>query len=377
MYNAALLQTAFANLVGWRQNPDPLGWQLTDLMTSSSGLFFNDVHPMLTIENLASIAPEFDLIEATDGARDIAFNLWLKQKTEAALLQVVDSWFADKSEVLTARNLLSRNDLFNVTGNITEVEVLTSGVVGLEVVPARSKSVVVTVERIGIQLDTNQTFFIKLFQSGVLGEVQSVEVVYTGSGAVQWVDVNWSLDGEGAYYILYDQSALFGNYINGIQDFTFDNAGMIAFPTGRFFGATAFSSSEADFAELWDLSTNEYTLATNYGLNMTTNVQCDYTSFLISQKDLFKTALSYQVGMNLLRELAFNPNSKVNRNESNITRSQILFEIDGDTQGRSDFSVMSKLKAVLKSIQFDESSIDKLCLPCRKKGVRYTSIGAM
>lgn len=375
MYNAETLKSDLIGLVGWRQNDDPQGWQLDDLTTSSSGLFFNSVHPMLTIDNLIAIAPEFDIIEANDAARDAAFTKWLKEKTEDGILKAVESWFNEKAELSTARNLLSRNDLFDVTGNITNLENSSGKVVGIEIEPARSRSLKAVIERIGVQFDTNQTVTIKLFKSGQLIHVENEDVIYTGNGSVEWFDVNWELEGEGVYFLAYNQDDILGNAINGVYDHTFQNQGIITFPTGRYYGAVAFNSSSADFTNLWDLSNNQYTVSTNYGLNLQMNVQCDYTTFISEQKNLFKSLIMYEVGIMLLDEILFNPNSKVNRNESNVSHARLLYSIEGDTQGINKLSVGARYNKALKAIQFDNYSIDKICLPCRERSVRYTSIG--
>ena len=77
--------------------------------------------------------------------------------------------------------------------------------------------------------------------------------------------------------------------------------------------------------------------------------------------------------MSLLSEIAFNANARVNRHESNVSINQILFEIQGDTQGRPG-GLMATYKGILKTLQVDQTGIDDLCLPCKRKGVKYLTI---
>ncbi len=375
MYNAQTLKQELIGLVGWRQNPDSAGWQLTEMTSSSSGLWFNGVHPMLSIDNLISICPRFDLIDSDQVATNTAFTNWLQEKTEDAILKAIEAWIDAKFENKTTNNLLNRTDLFDVTGNITDLELSSGDVVGIEVTPSRQKSMTVGINKIGVQLDTNQILSVHLFKSGQVAPVQTVNIDYQGAGSVQWELVNWSLKGEGSYWIAYDQRTLTGNAINGVRDYTFNSRGLTSFPSGRFFSAIAFNAAIANVNDLWDLSKNDFTISTNYGLNFSMDVRCDYTDFIVDQKDLFKTLISLQVGMDLLREIAFNPQSRVNRNEANVTRSQLLYEIDGDTQGRNDFSVLGRYKKALGAIQFDTTGIDKTCLPCRRRAIRHKAIG--
>jgi len=68
-------------MLGWDSSSDPCTNGLlelsTDLQSSDSGLYYNNVHPLLTIENLGSIAPNFqqtiDNTQVFDGV--VSYNL--------------------------------------------------------------------------------------------------------------------------------------------------------------------------------------------------------------------------------------------------------------------------------------------------------------
>jgi len=375
MYDPTLLKSGLIGLIGWRQNVDISGWQLLDLITSTSDLWYNDYHALMTLDNIISIAPDFDSIFPVVADRNDAFTDWLQAKTESGIIKAVESWLNEKSELRTANSLLARNDLFDNAGNIFDTEPMLGRMVGIEITPARSKNVIPTIEGFTVQLDTNQTFDVYLFRSGTLAPIQTKSVIYTGAGSVQSVAVTWPLTGQGSYYLAYDDSLLTGNVINGTKEYNYRNRGLTTFPTGRFYSATAFDANVPGTSTLWDLTATNYSISTNYGLNVSMSVRCDYTAFIIEQKDLFKTAIALQVTMDMLREMAFNPNSRINRNEANISRAELMFDIDGDTQGSNEFSVFGQLKKALKAIHFDMSGIDKVCLPCRKRSVTYKAVG--
>ena len=375
MFDANIIKAGLLGVNGWQQNNDPSGWQLTEMLTSESGIFYNSVHPLLTIDNLISICPEFDRIHATQGDINQAFTNWLKFKTEDAIIQTIQDWFDEKMSLSTANNLLGWDKLFTSTGNIENLETSTGKVVGFELVPKKSRSLITQVHAISLQFDTNQDIIINLFKTGTKIPFETKTVTYVGSGSVQWEDLtDWYLKGEGAYYIAYDQDFIAGNAINGVQDYTWNTRGLTSYPTGKYIAATSFNADAVN-TELWDLKKNQYTVSTNYGLNLKLSTRCDYTDLIIEQKRLFAGAIAFKLGINLLRELAFNPESRVNRNESNIEYTQVLHGIDGDTQGRNDSTLQGKYKKTLSSISFDNSNIDKICLPCRKKGIRHSSIG--
>lgn len=374
MYDAAQIKTGFLPLIGWRQNVDPAGWQLNSLTTSSSGLWYNDQHPLLTIDNLISIAPKFELIDPAQAAINTAFTNWVQQKTEAYILDTVEEWIRLKFERKTVKNLLQRNTLYTSTGNFADTIPSNSKRVGLEFRLPKSDSIKALLQEISIQLTANQNpLNIYLFEAGTKAAIQTLAVNYTGAGNVQWESVDWELDGEKTYYLLYDQDDLTGLAINSVNDYSLGRNGVTTLPMGRHIRVSALETSE-DIAELGDLSKNAYVSDANYGLNVKMDVRCDYTDFILDQKDLFKGAVAKRVAIGFLRELAFNPESRVNRNQLNVTIPQILFEIEGDTQGTSPTGIGYEYRKALEAITFDMEGIEKDCLPCRKRGVKYSSI---
>ena len=66
------IQEKLLHLIGWEQNYDTSDLKISDALTvSESGLYFQQAHPLLTLENLASIAPDF---------KNINFNIFSKDK---------------------------------------------------------------------------------------------------------------------------------------------------------------------------------------------------------------------------------------------------------------------------------------------------------
>ena len=406
MYNPAQLKAGLIGLVGWRQNYDPAGTQLSALTSSTSGLYLNDEHPLLNIENLLSIAPEFsklptptawnsgttyaigDLVSLS-GTNYIAtaastnqtppdtdywavydaFTHWLKSKTEAGILRAVDTWLEKKFYLNTGANLLERKQLLEVAGNLNDKDVNAGRVAGLEIAPFRSRNISLEIEALGLQFDTSQTVTVYLFSATSPTPLQTQAVSYATAGALQWETVNWSVAGSGSYYVVVDQAAISGRSINSVYEHANACGGIAQIPGGKFFRASAFDVS-GGVASLWNLDNMSYTRSTNYGLNLRLNLQCDFTTFILEQKNLFRTAISKQVAIDLLRERAFNPNSRVNRHLANIDRKTLLYEIDGDSQGRPG-GMRKQLEEAIEAIQFDDTEIDRYCLPCRRRGVRY------
>lgn len=374
MFNPTTLKAAFITKYGWEQNPDPSGPQLDEMTSPTDGFFYNRVHPMLTPENIVSVATRFDQIHAgDDAARDAAFTAWVKSRTQQWIVKAFDDWVNAKHKTRTARNLLANNRLFMNAGSMANKELTTGQIVGLEVVPARSLGIIAKIRKIGVQFDTNQTITIKLFKSDTVAPVQSTDVVYVGNGGVQWETVDWELTGDGAYWVAYDQDAISGNAINGVYDYAFGQMGYLEFPTERYYGATAFNVT-GTLASLWDISQKSHSVSTNYGLNLEMDVRCDYTQLFIDQADIFRDMVTTKVGMEMLREIAYNSNARINRNESNVRQSMVLDAIDGNVQITKN-SLRKDYDAAILAASLDTTGIDDICLPCKKRSVNYTAIG--
>jgi hypothetical protein len=416
MYNPLQIKAGFLDVVGWRQNPDPNGEQLLELTTTTSGIYFNDIHPHLTIDNLVSLAPDFSLITrasyngataynvgdvVTDGGslfyciqagtgnatndtdywtETTEFTLWLKEETQAGILKAVRSWYQAKVKQMTSRNLVERKRIFSQAGDLTDEETVPAGTMaGLEIAVCRHLGLKAVIHQVGLQFSTSGSVTLYLFKSDQVAPVQtSTAITYVTAGAVQWEALDWELDPDGTYFLAFDSDAIPGNPITGIYDYALGQGGAEpyrerynTFPAGRFFKVAGFSAT-GDPGTFWDIKTTRRTFSTNYGLNLQLSVKCDYTELLLEQKAIFQDVIALQVASRLLRQLALNPSVATNRHERNLDTTQLLYEIDGDSQGRPG-GLKKELELAVQAVDFDTEGIDKICLPCRRKGARYKS----
>jgi hypothetical protein len=128
-----------------------------------------------------------------------------------------------------------------------------------------------------------------------------------------------------------------------------------------------------EYPELPDIADLVYTNTSNYGLNVEISVGCDLTDYIISQRRMFAEVLQKQVAYNALRTMAMNPEVRVNRNQSNVSRMDILYELDGNTQGRES-GLGVELNKAYEALEIDVDGIDRICLTCNNHGVKYRTI---
>ena len=128
-----------------------------------------------------------------------------------------------------------------------------------------------------------------------------------------------------------------------------------------------------EYPEMWDIEDNVYTSTVNYGLNVEVSIGCDLTDFIIEQRQMFATVLQRQMAATLLRTLALNPHVRVNRNQSNASKNDLLYEVDGNTDGRAT-GIGYDLRKAYEALDLDTRGIDRICLTCRPVGARYRTV---
>ena len=79
------------------------------------------------------------------------------------------------------------------------------------------------------------------------------------------------------------------------------------------------------------------------------------------------------MAVDILRTLALNPQVRVNRQQSNASTADLLYEVDGNPQGRKS-GLGADLEAAYKALDLDTRGIDRICLTCRPTGVKYRHV---
>jgi hypothetical protein len=119
---------------------------------------------------------------------------------------------------------------------------------------------------------------------------------------------------------------------------------------------------------LWDLSKNVYQYDTNFGLNFALTVGCDITDFLITNKSMFANALSLQLGVDVLTEMAYNMRKNV---VSADARGLAMYAL-GNKENNNPLPV--QLERAINAMDFDLSGLGD-CMPCKdKRGIKVSAI---
>lgn len=312
----------------------------------------------------------------------------------------VQQFIQEKQLQQETRNLLERRTFFDGAARLAATIEPTGKLVGFEIVPVRAMGVTTKIERIGLQMvGGTGTVRLYLFHSSQVSPIRVVDLAFTNtSGGFQWFKLDEPLylpyiesgdvdtDAGGAWYLCYNQNELPSGMqaLNVSKDWSRE-------PCQTCLGGSIESWKQLtkylqvspfcihapldfrEYPEMFDVGNVGYTNTMNYGLNVEVTVGCDLTDFIISQRDIFATAIQKQVAANVLRTIAMNPDVRVNRNQVNVTRDELLYEVDGNPAGRPS-GIGYELRQALKALSLDTRNLDRICLQCNNHGVKYRTV---
>lgn len=427
------IETALMPVVGWEQSYNPARQIDASLTRSESGLTFQGAHPLVTLENLRAVMPDdwgyqypawsgtatyavgakvshggeyWKAKNVNSGSEPSATNPdwqsydilsdFLYRLTINGVRSVVQGFLQRKQLRRETRNLVERRTFFDGAARLQATIRPTGKLVGFEIVPVRALGVTSKIEKIGLQM-TGGTgeVVLYLFHSSQRDPIRTLKLNYTReNGTFQWFDIEdlylpylgADTDAGGAWYLCYWQPALpdgmralnvsrdwsaepcntcFGGSLEGWKQIT------------KFMQVSPFAvdvpSDFNEYPELFDNALMAYTNTQNYGLNVEMTVGCDLSDFIIEQRSAFASVIQKQVAVSALRTMAMNPDVRVNRHQTNVTRDQILYEVDGNPMGRTS-GLAAELAAAEKALEIDTQGLSRICLCENNNGVKYRTV---
>lgn len=323
------------------------------------------------------------------------YEAYLDDLYRRGIAKMVQAFLGNKKVRRENKALLESNVFFDGSASLGAHIPNSQSLVGFEIVPVRGMGVTVKLERIGLQFNGGTgRVRVYIFHSSRSLPYYTQDLYYSRTnGTFQWFNLNnvylpyISADNNagGAWYIVYDQRALPSQTMRALRinkDWSVPpcsgcNIGSVAQWSNmtKYMRVSPFKvPSEGFNGRLWDISTNKYTPISNYGMNLQYTVECDLTDTMIRNKQIFADVLQKQVTYEALRMMAMNPEVRVNRHQTNVSRNEILYELDGNPSGHVRSGLGYELKRAYDALEIDTRGLDKVCLPCHNNGVNYGAI---
>lgn len=426
MYRETDLMDCLFGLAGWRQNQNPEYITLPGSLTSSAtGLYYQDEHPLVCMENLDQALKNYDVwtypsyaehaeyeigdkVRYSDGKVYEALNAipdaplalepsdWVEVKllaqklealTRASINKVAAAMVTKKKLDGVTKSIFENVQLFSGVGDITQKVTKQSRFVGFELRMKSARDVSVFIRRIGTQFSlANPSFKLWLFHSSQSEPVTSIDLVLPRANAFTWSSsdlVLQSLSAQlfpgGSYYLGYYEDDLVGMAINKGYNFgvtpqcgSCTNDLALFSQWSQFMSVLPFYVPVSYLVDnlptdpggpiLWDINANQYTPNNNYGLNLDLTTGCDLTDFLCRESRLFTDAIIKQVAVDALLELAY---STRNNTIAKETRDLAIYALNNSENGNE--GLVTRRDKAIEALNFDFSDLSAACLPCNNK----------
>lgn len=336
------------------------------------------------------------------------FNMisdYVEMLTRNGINTAIQRFIQEKQLRNETKTLLERRTFFDGAARLKATIDPTAKLVGFEIIPVRGMGVTLRINRIGLQMvGGTGNVRLYLFHSSQVAPMRVIDVNFTNTnGGFQWFSFDADPiylpyiaggsddapgnDSGGAWFLCYDQNALpMGmEALNVSKDWSREPCGTCNIGSveswrelTKYLQVSPFCIQApedfAEYPEMFDIAGVAYTNTRNYGMNCEISVECDLTDFIISQRHIFAPVIQKQVAADMLRTLALNPDVRVNRNQSNASKMDILYEIDGNTNGLRPGGLGYELSMAYRALAVDTRGIDRVCLSCNNHGVKYRTV---
>jgi len=375
MFNPTIIQNCMTSLLGWRNDANTSVPQITNtaLLTSDSGLFYNDFHPLLLIENIANTLPE-----------DKTIDNYLTEKVNSGINKALTKVVLEKKLNESTKTLLNSSKLFDGIGRFQDTVISNGRFVGVELEIFPSYGAKVIIDKIGLQFTQTQTNLpIYIFHTSQLDPIKTVTATTTKANSLEWLTLSETIDlsylsetydSGGMFYIGYFQDDISGqaikkefNFLDGPCNTCRGGANAMKVWNERLnfvrIVPIEVANGSLNGTQMFDYTKRKYNATNNFGLNFGVTVQCDISQYLCEQKLILTDLIGKQVAVDILNDMKHS--TRLNR-IANVSQNMIIRDLEGDRE-TFEPGLAKRLSDSIKAVDFDFSKIDSPCLPCNKK----------
>jgi len=420
MYRHDKILTCFTGLIGFSDDYDVEVPEIdADLNESSSGRYVNELHELLTYENILLTASNFvkiqvkewdsaknyklnavvkdgvkvwrairannniQPVEGDDWSETNLFSAYLRTKYNSAVINLVDKLFTEKKLNEQARTLLDDQTLFVGHGAVQDAISNSGAFRGLKIA-VKNPDTSIVLRWLGLQLTGAQADFkVYIYHSSRATPIKVINFAHGSLVTYQWhkieetllsyLDLSLDQSAAGYFYIGYYEADLTG----GIQviskqiDFTghYDcGTCSDAIENSRRYNSWSnLFSVQSFYVRAEDLDLVDHTLWPSSkernedmmtpGLNAQFAVECDLSDVLCRNTRIFTDALAQQLKVDFLKTMLFT--SRNNNQHEKLSRLSALAL--GDEQNPGELDELDKTR---KAVSIDLNGLSKICSKC-------------
>lgn len=373
MFNIAELKENLKDLVGFReQEVHSLDDSLT---TSTSSIYINDAHPLLSLDVLDSVRPE-----------NLTLDEFLEQTRANSIAKTIADVITIKNLAKATKEVLAETQIFDSTASLRNLEAKNSRFVSWIIRPNKANYLNHIIKKAGLQFLEADTIKLYVYHSSNLVTPVRIEnLAYTTPTAVQWVDLsaplvlNYKDIDSGGYYLLgYYEDDLLPTNQAIYKEHYLDRrpcGGCNPYNFGWYSSWSKYFKINTGVVEelnTLDVKNIKFINDRNYGLNFKITSKCDITDFLIENSNMLVYPILYRVSIDLLRYVEMSPTR--NNAVSDLMSKESYIAINGQVSENNFIKVKGIIHEYddkIKSLDFNLSRISPVCLPCSDKGIRW------
>lgn len=416
MINPIPLQSCLSGLIGFRNSVDQAMPQLSaSLLESESGIYVNDQHSLITIENINACIENSGTITLpsawsalttyAEGAKvtssgiiytaitgginnpvtNTAFwkldgnpiSVYLSEKLNQGMANLANKIFLQKNLNQNSKSILGETMLYDNGGNLRKTIPKSGRFVGFKI-SLKSLDLGAIIRKIGLQFTDAQTSLnIYLYNSSQSGYVKQWTVSTTKAYSFEWValtkEVMSFLSDEtnaGSTFALgYYEDDITGNAINNEYSFITNFCGTchpanwgLRQSWSKYMHIQPFfvlADNLPGDLTMWNSEQEQFTDNINFGLNILTSVFCDSTDFFCRNKSGLSNLLALQVAVSIIEDMGFS-----GRDNQKMLKVQQMANYALNKKENNSPGLYQDLDKAIMAVRFNYSNANSDCLPC-------------
>lgn len=431
MINPIAFQSCIDGLVGFRPSLDASLPSIEPSLTESeSGIYVNDIHSLVSVENIYNCINETALITLpsawssatayTKGQRvsiseivytalqdntnqnptstplywqrnGNALSVYLQGKINQSAVKIANQVYVNKNLNQQAKSILPETMLYAGNASIRNTIPPSNRFVGLKI-KLKELDMSSIIRKIGLQFNEPLTDFpIYLYNSEQAAPVKIWTVTTNAAFSFQWVAIEKeilsflsdSTEAGSWYYLGYYEADLGGAMaINNEYTFTRNLCGpcnpanyALRKAWGAYMDIQPFTVLDEQLQSdrtLWDANYTGYNDGINYGLNLLATVSCDTTDFFCRNKHGLANAVAYQTAVSIIQDMAY-----TNRDNQQATKLNSMATYALGNQQNNTPGLEAQMAKQIMQIDFNYAGTNSKCLPCSDLYQNSVTLGSV
>lgn len=366
MFDTKVLIPELRKQIGWRDHYDVLEVPALSapLKISLTGEYFQDYHPVCDLKIVNAIKPDNQTMEN-----------YLDTKTNAAILQMCNEIILRKRRAEVTKGIISDTELIDEVASPSDTITSEGRFVGIAFKVLNTIGLKAQIKRFSLNLTTNQTLTVYLYHSSQKEALDTFSVVTENVPKIAWfsdkiinLEARNSAISGGIYYLGYYEEDLTGQALN-VKEYDFEHWNCTScnqrsdrkLSMGQIVEnveAMPFYCSDFTKLELPDPENIIIDYKYTWGLNVSMNLICDYTQFLIDNATSIKNLIGKSVVYAILKDAQYSQN--LNFIEENV-RLMIIRDLEG-AKDSNYVNIADQLENEFIAVTYDQSSLSRICL---------------